>query len=548
MRPRHPMAFDWRIARQARREQAPAAAPPAPDLLKWVGVLTPLLSGVLISGAGLFFTYAYNQQNLRTAQVQEMGKLSELLLSGKSDQERLALMLAMSMGDEDLAVRVVRVLPRERQDVQLGFLVSTAIETDDQMLLQRVLHAAPEIFVSYGPIDAPTTPAQQAVQAKNLEALKQLAAAGANFDASKGGAPSTPLLLAAQAGWKPGVDFLLAHKATTDRVDEAGNTAAHLAALNDHPEILRRLLKANPKLAQQTNKEDLTPLWAVLRDSRFIRTGKIETDDAPVLSVVTALIAGGSRTNEANVGMTPLQQAANKGYPKVTAYLAQHLDRASRQTDLDRALIYAAGADDRSREIVDSLLRAGANAKVRDELGMTALHNAILNPPSVDLLLQKGADPNVIDQNGETALTTAFAGLRSNDVPEIRNRYAASARLLLKAGAKPNLVGPRGTTAIYQAATSLRTREDEAWRLELTRELLQHGADPRIGVAGEPTALAVAASQCWPEMVMLLLQHRAWTPAAAAEVGGISPGEDEAPTCKAARDLVLKARAPNLGF
>jgi ankyrin repeat protein len=97
-------------------------------------------------------------------------------------------------------------------------------------------------------------------------------------------------------------------------------------------------------------------------------------------------------------------------------------------------------------KIMQELLAAGVDKDVRDALGATALHEAMLQPniQVVDLLLKNGFDPNAIaTRNGYTPLHFAVA---ANNI--------AAARLLLRYGADKRIRCLKGLTPLDIAKQS----------------------------------------------------------------------------------------------
>jgi ankyrin repeat protein len=95
---------------------------------------------------------------------------------------------------------------------------------------------------------------------------------------------------------------------------------------------------------------------------------------------------------------------------------------------------------------VQKILDAGVDKDVRDALGATALHDAVLQPNVlvVKLLLDNGFDPNAIaTKNGYTPLHFAVA---ANNI--------AAARLLLQYGADKRIKCLEGLTPLEKARES----------------------------------------------------------------------------------------------
>ena len=89
--------------------------------------------------------------------------------------------------------------------------------------------------------------------------------------------------------------------------------------------------------------------------------------------------------------------------------------------------MWAAANDD--LELVRALIKAGANVKLKNQFGTSAITEAAIigSAPIIDALLKAGADPNTKNPEGETPL---MAVARSGKVD--------AARRLLEAGADIN--------------------------------------------------------------------------------------------------------------
>jgi ankyrin repeat protein len=140
---------------------------------------------------------------------------------------------------------------------------------------------------------------------------------------------------------------------------------------------------------------------------------------------------------------TPLVEAAKRGdAAAVRALVQKRADVNAAALDGSTALHWAVQKD--AVDLVDVLLKAGANVKAENRYHVTPLTLACTNGnlAIVDRLLKAGADPNTALPGGETALMTAAR----TGKPEV-------IKALIAYGADPNAKeSSRGQTALMWAA------------------------------------------------------------------------------------------------
>ena len=215
------------------------------------------------------------------------------------------------------------------------------------------------------------------------------------------------------------------------------------------------------------------------------------------LTEVSRLIESGIDVNATDpFGETPLMHAALHAGREVLESLLKH------GADPDQA--NAAGATPLMRATADRdkmrlLMGAGAQVDQRSQLGRTALLIAARRPGAGDAvgdLLAAGADPHVKDVRGVTPLMEAA---RAGDLDSIR--------VLIGAGAEVNERRKNGRTALMAA---VRSRKQEAVGF-----LLEHGTDVNLQ-AGESvssnskdSALTMEAARGVPGIVRALIDQGA---------------------------------------
>jgi ankyrin repeat protein len=229
---------------------------------------------------------------------------------------------------------------------------------------------------------------------------------------------------------------------------------------------------------------------------------------------------------------TALVEAVKDGdTAAVRALLAKHVNVDAPEADGTSALHWAAERDD--LELVDTLLKAGAAARVTNRHGMTPLHLAAANGSAaiIERLIAAGADPDAALPDGETVLMTAA-----------RSGHAEAVTALIEHGAKVNTKEPhKGQTALMWAAADNRAAVVRALssagadvhavstgkftpllfavrggHLEATKALLDAGADVNERMADGMSALVLAIYNAHYELAAFLLERGA-DPNAAAQ-------------------------------
>lgn len=141
------------------------------------------------------------------------------------------------------------------------------------------------------------------------------------------------------------------------------------------------------------------------------------------------------------------------------ALIGQKANVNATESDGTTALHWAAHNND--GDLVDRLLKAGADARAKNQFGATPMSEAAFNANTaiIDSLLKAGADPDSPSADGQTALMLIA---RSSNV--------AAAKLLLEHGAHVNAKeSQKDQTALMWASAERQG--------PMVRELVAHGAD-----------------------------------------------------------------------
>lgn len=232
---------------------------------------------------------------------------------------------------------------------------------------------------------------------------------------------STPLHEAVRNGHIDSTGILLMAEADPNQKDASGNTSLHLVMPQaSRSRIFMQLLAANADPNQKDSYGE-TPLHIAARVGM--------TED-----IIQALVSAGADPNERNKkGITPLCLAIERNHRSQASLLVRlnadiHAEDMEDKTALSRAI-------SQGLEMVQAII-ASNNLQSRDSQGRTALHIAVLShaePEIINFLVKAGADINARDKNGDSPLHIA---VREND--------RANGEVLLAHGADvfyPNVTG-----------------------------------------------------------------------------------------------------------
>jgi uncharacterized protein len=215
-----------------------------------------------------------------------------------------------------------------------------------------------------------------------------------------------------------------------------------------------------------------------------------------VAGVRTLLARRVDVNGQAADGSTALHWAVQRNNPQLVDLLVRSGANAKASTRYNVPPLYFAALNGNA-PVMERLLAAGADANATVYEGQTMLMTAALSgrPEAVRLLLQRGAKIDAVEPyRGQTALMWAASEGNSDAAAvlleagasltakstggltpllfAVRNAHLGTAELLLKRGANVNDAAPDGSTALGMAAVNA--------YYELASMLLDHGANPNL--------------------------------------------------------------------
>lgn len=289
--------------------------------------------------------------------------------------------------------------------------------------------------------------------------------------------------------------------AKLDLTDPEGNTALMIASKAANMEAMKVLIKAGAKL-NISNKRDETALTlALVGSSPFSNREGAENTD-----LVKLLIDAGADINQCNSkGQSALLLALDSwgGTPEIIeVLLAAEPDIRVRDENGRDALYYAVLSKKRNIHIA-RILELGADPKTTDNEGITLLMRAAANY-ELELVrdfIERGLSPTAKSQVGQTAIHfTSWAGQYGrgdSSIKVIGENIVTVLELLHKHGASLTAADEEGETALHLAAM--------AGIPEVISYLLPHYQDVEIKNAEGEIPLHIAAARGKGKAVELLL-------------------------------------------
>jgi serine/threonine-protein phosphatase 6 regulatory ankyrin repeat subunit B len=378
-----------------------------------------------------------------------------------------------------------------------------------------------------------------AIQKGDHKAVRELLQNQADVNATQPDG-STPLLLAVDRNDTEVAEWLIRAGANVRAANEYGATALSVAAANGNTAIIKLLLdaKADPNAAllsgetalmsaaDKGNADSTRLLLAAgadanAKESKGGQTALMWAVAGKQPEIVRLLVARGADIRARSKGdFTALLFAAQQGdveSGRILLASGADVNDVRKRDGMTALMVAAAGGH---TEFSALLLDKGANAKLADGRGYTALHYAALDAsrvPLIKTLLAHGANPNA--RTSKDSPRTSNSGVSFKGAAPLF--LAASVgnfegvRSLVAGGADPFMKTDDGTAPLQVATWGgnpyIRdwTEDEKKSLFETTKVLVELGAD--VNAAGEHkwTALHGAAYKAVDSVVQYLVEHGA---------------------------------------
>ncbi|EAY01617.1 ankyrin repeat protein, putative [Trichomonas vaginalis G3] len=185
--------------------------------------------------------------------------------------------------------------------------------------------------------------------------------------------------------------YFLSHGANIDVKNMIGETALHIAAINNSKETAELLIKNGADIYIKDMYCETALYYAVINNCK---------------ETVELLITNGANVNNKNKnGHITLHDAALRKYKEIVELLISHGANANEKDNDGKTALHIA-ATNNCKEIAELLITNGININEKDKYGSIALHNAAVrnNKEIAKLLISHGININEKDNDGKTAL------------------------------------------------------------------------------------------------------------------------------------------------
>ena len=483
---------------------------------------------------------------------QEQLLAEEIVIAERSLEEVRKRQVAGVTGSEEVykAEREILKLKREMvalrasgmsADLLIGPATASGVPDDEQLEIERLekmIANSPDLVNAVG--ENGYTPLIAAAAKDQPKVLEFLLSHGADVN-GPGKNGWTPAAMAASSGHKRNIEILIKAGANIDgRVIDWRNPL-HEAVANGHILIVEFLLNSGVSVEKYATALALIPPFEITP------LGLAVLNNSPELIDLLARHGAGMNTSyvlktsrdlqtSTEVPRTPLGLAiAHKKWKAAVALLRLGADP---NPDTVPLLIWCGDAP---LPLLDELLGRGCNINGVGPNGRTPITSAVagMYPTLVKWLVSHGVNQIPAEGSGETPLISALrnhfnvptrtpeermelidaliGAKQAINTPSpdgttplifaIEHVDESLVTKLLDAGANPNRAKPDGISPITTAL--LKIHKSKEIKLAILKKLLEAGADPNVGQAGEPAIFMAVGEYEDPQIIKLLLDHHA---------------------------------------
>ncbi|MBS2008670.1 MAG: hypothetical protein JST01_16600 [Cyanobacteria bacterium SZAS TMP-1] len=143
-----------------------AATKSQKDIWDKIGALAPIISGMLIFVMGGYFTYSYNQQQLRLQEIQTIEKFIPHLM-GNDQSKRAAILAIQSLTNAELAGKFAQIFASKGTVSALQSMAENGSESEKSAASTALAKALENIAARESKLNEMETAFQQALNEKN---------------------------------------------------------------------------------------------------------------------------------------------------------------------------------------------------------------------------------------------------------------------------------------------------------------------------------------------------------------------------------------------
>ena len=303
------------------------------------------------------------------------------------------------------------------------------------------------------------TPLLWASLSSSGEFIETLIDLGADVNAQRTDDKVTPLILSASWNNFMAVYLLLDHEADANIARADGNSPLHIAVSNGFFHITKLLIKKGSNVNLQ-NKEGRTPLFLSVKNKQkhlikllieneadvtigyqenstdriYLVRGKGRGRAAWQYVLVKKHLLGLflKRTNGGSLDGADFGAVLRSGWGKdpPEGTIDQMLEECDFKEILSVTVLHIASKENNEPEIIDLLVKSGANVNAQDAEGFTPLHMAAIhgNLKIVKKLVDLDADVNIITTDGKNAAELAHLNEEMEIEEYLESKMAFSQR------------------------------------------------------------------------------------------------------------------------